>query len=155
VLLTQIEPRLRPALRAVDTLARLGGDEFAVLLPEVSGEDGARVVAERLLEALTTPIMLDGLPLTVDASIGVVAYPAHGEDPDTLLQHADIAMYVAKETHAGYVVFDPSLDQHSPRRLLMLSDLRGALEHRELVLHYQPKADLQTGQITGVEALVR
>jgi diguanylate cyclase (GGDEF)-like protein len=155
VLLTLIEPRLRPALRAVDTLARLGGDEFAVLLPEVSGEDGARVVAERLLEALTTPIMLDGLPLTVDASIGVVAYPAHGEDPDTLLQHADIAMYVAKETHAGYVVFDPSLDQHSPRRLLMLSDLRGALEHRELVLHYQPKANLQTGQITGVEALVR
>jgi diguanylate cyclase (GGDEF)-like protein len=155
VLLTQIGPRLRSVLRAVDTLARLGGDEFAVLLPEVGGEDGARGVAERLLEALTAPILLDGLPLTVDASIGVVLYPAHGEDPDTLLQHADIAMYAAKETHAGYMVFDSALDQHSPRRLLMLSELRGALDHGELVLHYQPKADLQTGQVAGVEALVR
>jgi len=154
-LLTLVGERLRATLRDVDTVARLGGDEFAVLLPRIAAAEGATAAAEKLQAALEEPFLLDGLTLEVEASIGVVTYPDHGSDPDELLQRADIAMYAAKETHAGFVLFDPALDQHSPRRLTLLGELRHAIENQELVLHYQPKMDAHTGQILGVEALVR
>jgi EAL domain-containing protein (putative c-di-GMP-specific phosphodiesterase class I) len=93
--------------------------------------------------------------LDVEASIGVALYPDHGDGPEELLQHADIAMYVAKETHAGFVLFDPSQDQHSPRRLALLGELRRAIDQQQLLLHYQPKVDAHIGQVLGVEALVR
>jgi diguanylate cyclase (GGDEF)-like protein len=115
-LLIQVGQRLQGALRAVDTVARLGGDEFAVLLHRVESAEGAVKVANKLQAALEQPFVLDGLSLDVEASIGVALYPEHGNDPEELLQHADIAMYVAKDTHAGFVLFDPTLDQHSPRR---------------------------------------
>ncbi len=85
--------------------------------------------------------------------IGIAVYPDHGNDAAELLQHADVAMYGAKHTHAGFLVYDPSVDRHSPRRLALLGGLRQALERDELVLHYQPKADLRSGRIPGVEAL--
>ena len=88
-------------------------------------------------------------------SIGVAIYPDHGNDPEELLQRADIAMYTAKETHAGFVLFDHKQDQHSPRRLALLGELRRALDQHQLLLHYQPKVDAHTGQLLGVEALVR
>jgi diguanylate cyclase len=154
-LLVQVGQRLRTALREVDTVARLGGDEFAVLLPRIATADGAVTVADKLQAALREPFILEGLSLDVEASIGVALYPDHGDGPEELLQHADIAMYVAKETHAGFVLFDPSQDQHSPRRLALLGELRRAIDQRQLVLHYQPKADAHTGQVLGVEALVR
>jgi diguanylate cyclase len=153
-LLCEVGTRLQEALRQVDTVARLGGDEFAVLVPGATGE-GAAAVADKLRAALHAPLTLDGVTLDLDASIGIAVYPDHGDDTAELLQHADVAMYAAKAAHAGFMVYDPAVDQHSPRRLALLGGLRRALERDELVLHYQPKADLQSGQILGVEALVR
>ncbi len=154
-LLVQVGERLRTTLRQVDTVARLGGDEFAVLLPRIATGEGAVTVAEKLRAALEEPFVLEGLSLDVEASIGLALYPDHGNTPDELLQHADIAMYVAKETHAGFVLFDSTLDQHSPRRLALLGELRRAIERGQLVLHYQPKVNAHTGAVLGVEALVR
>jgi diguanylate cyclase len=154
-LLVQVGERLRGALRAVDTVARLGGDEFAVLLPTIASAEGAVVVVRKLQDALGGSFVLEGLSLDVEASIGVALYPEHGNDPDELLQHADIAMYAAKQTHAGFMLFDPKLDQHSPRRLALLGELRRAIDSEQLVLHYQPKVDAHSGRVLGVEALVR
>jgi diguanylate cyclase (GGDEF)-like protein len=154
-LLVQVGQRLQAALRKVDTVARLGGDEFAVLLPRIETAEGAVTVAKKLQAALEEPFVLEGLSVDVEASIGVALYPEHGNDPEELLQHADIAMYVAKDTHAGFVLFDPTLDQHSPRRLALLGELRRAIDQRQLLLHYQPKIDAHSGQVLGVEALVR
>jgi EAL domain-containing protein (putative c-di-GMP-specific phosphodiesterase class I) len=105
--------------------------------------------------ALAEPFVLVGLTLDVEASIGLAIYPDHGGDADELLQRADIAMYVAKQAHTGFALFDPKQDQHSPRRLALLGELRNAIEQRQLVLHYQPKVDAHSGQVLGVEALVR
>jgi diguanylate cyclase len=154
-LLVQVGQRLQAALRKVDTVARLGGDEFAVLLPRIETAEGAVTVAKKLQAALEEPFVLEGLSVDVEASIGVALYPEHGNDPEELLQHADIAMYVAKDTHAGFVLFDPTLDQHSPRRLALLGELRRAIDQGQLLLHYQPKIDAHSGQVLGVEALVR
>jgi diguanylate cyclase (GGDEF)-like protein len=155
-LLLQVGERLRGSLREVDTVARLGGDEFAVLLPRIETAEGATTVARKLQAALEEePFLLEDLALDVEASIGVAIYPRHGSDTDELLQHAEIAMYVAKDTHTGFVLFDPKLDQHSPDRLALLGELRRAIEHGQLLLHYQPKVDAHTGQMLGVEALVR
>jgi diguanylate cyclase (GGDEF)-like protein len=154
-LLIQVGERLRGSLREVDTVARLGGDEFAVLLPRIQTAEGAVAVAGKLQAAFDEPFRLDNLALDVETSIGVALYPEHGSDPDELLQRADIAMYVAKDTHAGFVLFDPSHDQHSPRRLALLGELRRAIDQQQLLLHYQPKIDAHTSQVLGVEALVR
>jgi diguanylate cyclase (GGDEF)-like protein len=154
-LLMQVGERLRAALREVDTVARLGGDEFAVLLPKIASAEDAVLVARKFQAALEEPFTLDDLTLAVEASIGLVLYPDHGDDPDELLQRADIAMYAAKDTHAEFMLFDAKLDQHSPRRLALLGELRRAIENEQLVLHYQPIVDAQTNKVLGVEALVR
>jgi diguanylate cyclase (GGDEF)-like protein len=155
LLLVQVGERLRATLREIDTVARLGGDEFAILLPRIADADGAAAVAAKLQAALAESFLLEGLTLDVEASIGVALYPDHGRDSDELLQRADIAMYVAKANHAGYMVFDPEQDEHSPRRLTLLGELRRAIEHGQLILHYQPKVDAHSGRVLGVEALVR
>jgi diguanylate cyclase (GGDEF)-like protein/PAS domain S-box-containing protein/excisionase family DNA binding protein len=154
-LLRQVAARLRGALRASDTIARLGGDEFAALLPGAD-EGGARAVATALRAALDVPLVIAGQALQLGASIGVALAPAHGEDAPTLLRHADTAMYAAK--HAGdtdVAVYDPAHDPHSPDRLALLAELREAITQGALALHYQPKVALATGQVHGVEALVR
>ncbi len=154
-LLRQIGPRLSGALREVDTVARLGGDEFAVLLPKVDGVLGAEQVAERLRLAFADPFLVDGVELDVEASVGIAVSGVHGEDAATLLQRADVAMYVAKAQGLGVFVYDAAMDGHSPERLSILGDLRRGLERHELTLHYQPKVSLSTGDVVGVEGLLR
>ena len=153
-LLIEVGQRLCDALRDADTVARLGGDEFAVVLPGATAE-GASAVADKLRTVLQQPLTIDGVALDLDASIGIAVYPEHGADAAELLQHADVAMYMAKQAHVGFLVYDPAVDQHSPKRLAPLGGLRRALERDELVLHYQPKADLGSGAVHSVEALVR
>jgi diguanylate cyclase (GGDEF)-like protein len=155
LLLQQVADRLSGVIRDYDTVARLGGDEFAVLLPRVGSEEHAMEVAGRVLEALQRPADLDGVVVDVSGSIGVACYPAHSRNAAELLQHADIAMYTAKRGHLGTALYDPGADQHSSAQLAVLGELRHALDNDELVLHYQPKARLDTGEVSGVEALVR
>jgi diguanylate cyclase len=154
-LLKQVGIRLTQALRDVDTVARLGGDEFAVVIPTVDCLDEVFVVAERLRTALAEPMQVNGIDLDVEASIGVVISGEHGQDATTLLQRADVAMYVAKEQSLGVFAYVPTADSNSPQRLALLGQLRRALDRDELVLHYQPKINLATSQVCGVEALVR
>jgi diguanylate cyclase (GGDEF)-like protein len=153
-LLRELGSRLRGLLRESDTLGRLGGDEYGILLPTSSVEE-AVVLASRVHEELEAPFTLKGLPLEVATSIGVATYPEHGEDVDELLQHADVAMYVAKDAHAGTAAYDVELDTNDAARLALAGELRRAIERGELVVHYQPKADLATGKIVGAEALAR
>jgi len=153
-LLQVVAARLAEASRDGDTVARLGGDEFAVLLPGM-GRTEAEEAARRLLDTLSAPLELEGLLVDVWASVGVAVSPADGTDLDVLLQHADVAMYVAKESGGGVELYDPGKDRNSTGRLVMLSELRRAITGGELEVHYQPKADLRTGTVDGVEALVR
>ncbi len=156
LLLQAVGPRLSRVLRDDDCIARLGGDEFVVLLPDLPTSVHAQTLGRRLRSQLSTPFMLEGVRLDVEASMGVALFPAHGSDFSTLLQHADVAMYVAKKANCGMSTYDPMLDEHSPTRLAMIGDLRSALSHPEqFELHYQPKANLKTGVITEFEALVR
>ncbi|NIZ90337.1 putative bifunctional diguanylate cyclase/phosphodiesterase [Kineococcus rubinsiae] len=153
-LLTQLGPRLRGVLGEHDVLARLGGDEFAVLLPGTDSAGAARV-AGLVLSALREPFNLDGTGLHVEASIGIALCPQHAEGIGGLLQHADIAMYRAKATRSGYEVSSGELPGADRLRLQTLEQLRAALDTDELLLHYQPKLDLTSRTVTGVEALVR
>jgi len=153
-LLQQVAVRLRTKLRSIDTLARMGGDEFAVLLPMVN-EKHAAMAARMLLQALRTPFQVADQTLDVGASIGVALYPDHGVDADLLIQRADVAMYAAKHSNSGHAFYDGKLDHHSPTRLTMLGELRHAVEQEQFVLYFQPKVNLKTYQVTGVEALAR
>jgi diguanylate cyclase (GGDEF)-like protein len=152
--LTQIGPRLEEALRPGDTLARLGGDEFAVVL-DPGDEASASAASLKLRSALERSFSVGGIRVHIDASIGIALFPAHAEDAIGLLQRADVAMYEAKRTRTGHEVYLPERDHHSRRRLELLGELRDGLEAGQLVLHYQPKAEIATGAVRGVEALVR
>jgi len=154
-LLKQVGLRLRDSLRDSDTVSRLGGDEFGVLLPKVLDAEAAAAVARKLRTTLEEPFTLHGLALQMEASIGIALFPDHGADVQSLLQRADVAMYVAKEHPAGCEVYTRERDEYSPDRLTLLTELRRAIDRGQLTLHYQPKADLRTGAIQGVEALVR
>jgi len=154
-LLKQVAARLQGIMQETATVARLGGDEFAILLPKILVGKEAEEVARKIGKALQAPFGLEGLKLDVQASIGIAVYPEHGSDADTLLQRADVAMYMAKQEKTGYIVYDPKHDKHSPHRLTLMGELRHAIESDELVLYYQPKAKIKTGEIAEVEALVR
>ncbi|USX53026.1 bifunctional diguanylate cyclase/phosphodiesterase [Lentzea sp. HUAS12] len=154
-LLQLVANRLTGAVREIDTVARLGGDEFAVLLPSVSTSANALIVAERVHRALAEAATVDGLAVDVGCSIGVALYPTDSADAHELLKHADLAMYAAKRARLGTSVYEAVLDQHSAAQLTVISDLRRALDQSELVLHYQPKADLRTGEVCGAEVLCR
>lgn len=154
LVLQEMARRLRSMLRESDIVARLGGDEFALLLAGVADDDAAHL-ARKVLANLQAPLTIDGLRLEIGASIGISLYPVHGLEPEILIQHADVAMYFAKQEDNGYAFYSPEYDQHSKHRLILLGELRQAIEHDQLVLHYQPKIELQGGQVTSLEALVR
>ena len=154
-LLRDAAARLRAVLRTSDTVARLGGDEFAILLPQVTGVDAATLVAEEIRSALAIPVELEGIEVEVEPSIGIVLFPEHGATADELFQRADVAMYEAKQEKTGFAVYSAQRDKHSPRRLALLSEMRRALEQKEIVVHYQPIIDIRTGEVNAAESLAR
>jgi len=154
-LLQQVGARLHGALRKSDPIARLGGDEFAVLLPNTGDLNGATHVAIRIMNVLEHAFVVEGHTVNVGASIGIALFPDHGEDADTLMRRADIAMYAAKRANGGFAFYQSEHDYHTPDRLLLVGELRRAIESNHLVVHYQPKASFVTGRVAHVEALVR
>jgi diguanylate cyclase (GGDEF)-like protein len=155
MLLREVATRLqRVVARPTDTIARLGGDEFAILLP---GEtiDAARLVADEIVRALEAQMTLDGHLVDVRASVGIAAYPEHGNESATLLRRADVAMYEAKRTNLPVAVWDDAYDRHSSNRLSLMGDLRKAVDENELALVFQPKVSLRSGTELQAEALVR
>jgi diguanylate cyclase (GGDEF)-like protein len=155
LLLQQIGPRLQKLLRETDTIARLGGDEFAILMVNVPAPAAAIHVADKVREELQKPFPVQGITLHIDASIGIALYPGHGKTVDQLLQRSDVAMYMAKASGSGREVYVAQRDENSPSKLALIGELRYAIDGNELLLHYQPKVHLRTGDIQGVEALVR
>jgi diguanylate cyclase (GGDEF)-like protein len=153
-LLVQVGTRLSRELRSEDVIARLGGDEFAVLLSEAD-EAQAVAVAGKLRATLSEPFLLGGINVRIDASIGITLAPDHGDALDVLLRRADMAMYKAKSGRDGHRVYAESDDVGNTDRLRTLAELRHGLDHEQMTLHYQPKLDLLTGSVNGVEALVR
>ena len=155
LLLREVADRLRRALeRRTDTVARLGGDEFAVLLP-MQALDGAQVAARKVAEVLSEPLTIEGHLIDLGASTGIAVYPEHGEDSDSLMRHADIAMYAAKRAGTGHEVYDARQNQNNSGRLSLLGELRQAVEQDQLTLVYQPKLTLSGTPERAAEALLR
>ncbi len=153
-LLREAGQRVMAAVPQAKTIARLGGDEFALLLPGTRVAE-VRHCAAQVREALLHPLAMQGITLTIDASIGVAFGPLHGSGAEELLRHADVAMYRAKRVRSGVEVYAPDADDHTAMRLALVSELRDAIGGGQLELWYQPKAELGSGVVKCVEALVR
>ena len=154
-LLQKVSTRLRSALFAPDLIARLGGDEFGILLPRLAASEDVALVIKKLQCLLEVPFILDGIPIVVEAAIGVATTATDASDVDTLLRQADIALYHAKKMASGYAIYTPEYNLHTPERLGLMAELRDAIERNQLVLHFQPKVETKPGRIIGSEALVR
>jgi diguanylate cyclase (GGDEF)-like protein len=157
LLLQRIGARLDSVLRNTATVARLGGDEFAILLGDTHDRQAVVPVVRRILKVLEEPVVVGGLALQVEASIGIAIFPENGRTVDSVMRAADVAMYVAKEQRSGYEFYDEDGHEHrhDAGRLALIGELRRAMDEAELVLFYQPKVDLRTGLAIGVEALAR
>jgi len=153
-LLRKVAERLKTQLGEKGQIARLGGDEFAILLTN-SNRSEAQAVAAQILKSLEEPMLLEDQTVDLGAGIGIAGFPEHGSDAESLLSHAEVAMYIAKRSGNEAVVFDPAIDKISEQNLSLLSELRRAVDQNELQLQVQPKVLLSTGHVIGVEALVR
>ena len=142
-------------LRDSDTVARMGGDEFAILLPKVTDMERAVHVAQRLLAAIKEPLQIDEHLVEVGASLGVAMFPQHGQDELALITHSDAAMYEAKRQKLGVVVYQPEMGEGKSEAVALKGELRRAINEGEMVLHFQPKIDISSNSVSGVEALVR
>ena len=155
-LLREIGPRLYAALGHHESLlCRLGGDEFTLLVPGVDTREASLQLGFELLDALRQPFAIDGMQLEIGGSIGIALYPQDGNDSHALLRSADVAMYAAKQSGAGVLVYDRLFDRHTPERLAMVTEFGQALREQQLLLHYQPRLDLRDMTVVGFEALVR
>ena len=148
--------RAADTLRQSDIIARLGGDEFAMVV-SISEPADSENICHNVLEAIRKPFLIEKLQLQINAggSCGIAVYPQHGENTETLLQKADIAMYAAKKSASNIAVFDTSMDQNTPERLRLIHQLHSAMNNNELLLMFQPKVDLKTQRLCGGEALIR
>ncbi len=156
VLLMTVAARLRSSLRDSDTVARLSGDEFVVILSEHSEEPLSAAIVQRVMDAVAQPVLLGNKEFFVTCSIGVAVYPSEGTGSDNLIEHADIAMYRAKKMgRNNFQFYTPAMNEESLERVRIEGALRNALDRDEFVLHYQPQVDLKSGQIVGMEALIR
>jgi diguanylate cyclase (GGDEF)-like protein/PAS domain S-box-containing protein len=157
ILLKEVGGRLASCLRSEDVTARIGSDEFIVALMDISKREHAAIVAKKILDSLSHPIAVEGHELQISASIGISVYPDDGDDAETLIKNADVAMYRAKQGEGldGYLFFSPDMNQRALERLNLEGNLRRALEREELSLHYQPQLDLDSGKIIGAEVLLR
>lgn len=155
-LLTTVSQRMKEALREGDTLARIGGDEFIAVLVDLDNTEDKKPVLKRLLKATAEPVAVGDAAMKVSVSIGVTLYPQDGVDADQLIRHADQAMYVAKQAGKNrYHLFDTAQDNAITIQRQSIGDVRSALDRREFVLYYQPKVNMNTGEVIGVEALIR
>ena len=156
LLLKEVAQRLVRQLRIGDTVCRIGGDEFVVVLPQITHGADAAQVARKVIETLSEPILLEGRDITVTPSIGISVFPEDGSDAGTLIRNADVAMYHAKEMgRSNYQFFTEQMNLAASRRLTLESDLRRAVQNSELVVYYQPIAELKTGRNVMHEALLR
>ncbi|HEY0827437.1 MAG TPA: EAL domain-containing protein [Bacilli bacterium] len=153
-LLKNMGPLLQGILNPSDIMVRLGGDEFAILMPD-SGSHQAKNMAAQIISLINQPFELDGITITIGTSLGIVVFPEHGADAATLLRLADIAMYDAKRIGNGYSIYSAEQDINDPIHLIIMGELHKAIENNDLVLYYQPKVNMNTGEVTDVEALVR
>jgi len=156
LMLNEVAQRLKACIRESDTVARLGGDEFVILLPEIGNQTDVVTVAQHVLSAIFKPTILLGQEFRITASVGISLYPSGGEDEQTLMKNADVAMYRAKEDGKNnFKFYSETMNSYSFERLALESSLRLALERNEFALHYQPKLAVGTNEITGMEALLR
>jgi diguanylate cyclase (GGDEF)-like protein len=153
-LLRAIAADLPSDMRVGDTVARLGGDEFGIIALDISDQTAVLALAQKVRTVLAQPRRIDGIELTVDASIGIALSPDHGTEVETLMRRADVAMYRSKETHTP-ALYESEHDHYSPQRLSLISDLHRAIARGELIVDYQPQCEPASGQLLGVEALVR
>ncbi len=153
-LLKMVSARLMGSIREKDSISRLGGDEFAVLLPQTDLE-GSKLCAERILNAMGEPFRINNIATESKASIGIAIFPEHGDNAETLMQHADIAMYQAKKSQSGFAIYDPTQNKHSVRRLTLMADLRVAIENKKIHVAYQPLINRDRKTINSAEVLAR
>jgi len=154
VVLRQVGERLTGIVRASDTVARVGGDEFGLILLAADVE-GAGTMARKVLKSLDDPFRIEGMTISLGASVGIALFPDHGEDSEALVQHADTAMYQAKGSSSGFAIFSPKVTEDPRDGLTLIGELRRAISDRELTVHYQPRVSVETGHVIGAEALMR
>ncbi|KTD74722.1 putative bifunctional diguanylate cyclase/phosphodiesterase [Legionella waltersii] len=154
-LLKQFAQRLKSTVEDPITVARFGGDDFAVLCPSLETHEQAYLLTKKLQKAVAIHFVLDDVIIDISATAGITFYPEHGKDADTLLQRANLAIYNAKQAGKDFAVYNTSMDKASPNRLILMSELKKAIDGEQLLVHYQPKIDLATGKISGCEALLR
>lgn len=154
LILKQVSKRLQGVIHEKDSVARIDGPVFGILLTDIAYLRGTKQFASYIQKAMELPFVVERLQVVINCNIGIVHFPKHGEDVDTLVQKAGIALHIAQNSNKGYALYEPSFDKHSPQQLTLMSELRLAMERGGLELYYQPKVSIQTGKLYGAEALL-